>query len=252
MPKLNTSSNMQDIQIPGPGTFNFSAVRLEDLGATEYTLVTVVVDVTGSVLSFAKDLLKCVQMIVDACKKSPRAENLLIRVLSFNNQLDEIHGFKLLSEINPQGYKPFKPAGMTALFDATYSGVSATLEMAKRLTQQDFDVNGCVYIITDGMDNVSTVTPKMIAEKISHAKSKEEIESLITVLIGLIDTKSPYAADVRHALTTFEVEAGLTQFIDAGDATPQKLAKLANFVSQSISSQSQALGTGSASQPLQF
>jgi hypothetical protein len=37
-----------------------------------------------------------------------------------------------------------------------------------------------------------------------------------------------------------------------GDATPGKLAKLANFVSQSVSSQSQSLGSGDASQVLTF
>ena len=178
--------------------------------------------------------------------------NLLLRLLTFNTDLQEVHGFKPLGDILPGDYKDFKPYGMTALFDAAYSGVSATLEYAKRLINQDFDVNGCVYIITDGMDNASTVTPKMIAEKITQAAQDEEIESLITVLVGLIDPKVSYAKDVRQALTTFEVEAGLTQFVDAGDATPQKLAKLANFVSQSISSQSQALGTGAASQPLTF
>jgi hypothetical protein len=35
-----------------------------------------------------------------------------------------------------------------------------------------------------------------------------------------------------------------------GNVTPGKLAKLAQFVSKSISSQSQALGTGGASQPV--
>ena len=49
-----------------------------------------------------------------------------------------------------------------------------------------------------------------------------------------------------------EVEAGLSQFVDAGDATPQRLAKLAQFVSQSISLQSRALGSGAPSQPLTF
>lgn len=249
MPRLN---NMQTIQIPGPGTFSFSAVRLDDLGATEYTLVTVVVDITSSVIPFAGELLNCVKMIVKACKKSPRAENLLLRLLAFNTNLHEIHGFKPLSDIAPDDYKPFKPAGMTALFDAAYSGISATLEMAERLIKQDFDANGCVYIITDGMDNASTVTPKNIAEKIKSALHKEMIESLTTILVGIIDPKNGYAKDVRQALTTFEVEAELSQFVDAGHATPQKLAKLAQFVSQSISSQSQSLGTGAPSQPLQF
>lgn len=252
MPKLNKTNNMQNIQIAGPGTFNFSAIRLDDLGATEYTLVTIVVDITQSVDTFAKELLNCVKMIVEACRKSPRSENLLLRLLAFNTTLHEIHGFKPLSAIDPNDYKPFKPQGMTALYDASYSGVSATLEMANRLINQDFDVNGCVYIITDGMDNASTMTPKTIADKISAALMQEEIESLVTVLIGLIDPKASWANDVRRSLTTFEVEAGLSQFVDAGNATAQRLAKLAQFVSKSISTQSQSLGSGAPSQPLQF
>lgn len=253
MPRLKgTNNNMQTVKIPGPGTFNFSAVRIEDLGATEYTLATIVTDVTSSVQPFAAELLKCVKMIVEACAKSPRSDNLLLRLLTFNNDVHEVHGFKPLANIDPNGYKPFRPYGMTALYDASYAGISATLEMARRLIDQDFDVNGCVYIITDGMDNVSKMTPKNIADKISSALMKEEIESLATVLVGLIDPKSYYAKDVRQSLTTFEVEAGLGQFVDAGDATPQRLAKLAQFVSQSISQQSQALGSGAPSQPLTF
>ena len=40
----------------------------------------------------------------------------------------------------------------------------------------------------------------------------------------------------------------MTKFIDAGAANERSLAKLADFVSQSISSQSQSLGTGGPSQ----
>ncbi|MEZ4527349.1 MAG: hypothetical protein R2941_15630 [Desulfobacterales bacterium] len=65
-------------------------------------------DETGSVASFAKDLLKTVKSIVEACKKSPRAENLMIRLTSFNEAQREIHGFKPLSAINVNDYKAFK------------------------------------------------------------------------------------------------------------------------------------------------
>lgn len=252
MPRFMPTNNMQTIDIPGPGTFQFSAIRIDDLGATEYTLVTIVVDITSSVYSFADELLECVKNIIRACQKNPRADNLMVRLLAFNTDLYEIHGFKPLSTINPDTYKPFHPKGMTALCDAAYSGISATLEYARRLIRQDFDVNGCVYIITDGMDNASTMTPKTIADKLSAALKAEEIESLTTVLVGLIDPDEPYAKDVRHSLTDFQVNADIGQFVDVGDATPQRLAKLARFVSQSISSQSQALGTGAASQPLHF
>lgn len=246
MPDLMNPNNMQVIDIPGGGSFQFSAVRLDDLGAAEYTLVTVIADVSSSVRPFASDLLKCIKQIVSACKHSPRSENLLLRLLTFNTELEEIHGFKPLSGINPKKYAALRPDGMTALYDAGYSGIAATLEMAERLIDQDFDVNGCVYIITDGMDNASSMTPKMIAKKVKKAMHHEEIESLATVLIGLIEPKDSCSDDVRQALTEFQVEAEIGEFIDAGHATPERLARLAQFVSRSISVRSTALSSGTA------
>lgn len=240
------------IDIPGPGNFQFSAVRIEELGATEYTLVTIIVDISGSVIRFADDLLDCIKSIVGACQKSPRAENLLVRLLTFNNKIYEIHGFVNLSDIVVDDYEPLKPDYMTALYDATHDGVGATLEYAKQLVDQDFDCNGAVYIITDGLDNRSSMRPLAIKNKIQDAIRKEEIESIITVLVALHDPNAPWSQDVLNALETFKNEAGLTQFLDIGEATPQKLAKLAGFVSESISSQSQALGTGAPSQILNF
>jgi hypothetical protein len=252
MPKLMATSDNQIIDIPGAGNFQFSAVRIEDLGATEYTLVTIVCDISGSVSPFADELLKCIISIVGACKKSPRAENLLLRLLLFNHDLYEIHGFINLADIKPNEYDPLDPDSMTALFDATYDAVGATLEYSKRLVDQDFDCNGAVYIITDGMDNRSSMTPTSIKEKVVGATMKEEIESLITILVALHDPAGIYEAEVKKALERFHKEANLTQFLDIGEATPGKLAKLANFVSESISSQSQALGTGAPSQTLNF
>jgi len=253
MPRMMPiTDDMQITKIPGPGTFQFSAVRPENLGATEYTLVTIVVDETSSVYNFASDLLKTVKSIVEACQKSPRAENLMIRLVSFNDVQTEIHGFKPLSSIKIRDYKPFKPDGMTALYDATYSAVGATLMYAQTLTNQDFDVNGAIYIITDGMDNMSSTKPKDIANKIKKAENDDDIESMITVLVGLQAPGSGYYDDVSKSLNDFKDKAKLTQYIDVGEANPKRLAKLAQFVSHSISSQSQALGSGMASQPLSF
>ncbi len=252
MPKMMAATDDQIINIPGAGGFQFSAVRIEDLGATEYTLVTIVCDISGSVIPFADALLECIKSIITACQKSPRAENLLIRLLHFNDDIIEIHGFINLSDINPDEYDELDPDNMTALFDATYDAVGATLEYSKRLVDQDFDCNGAVYIITDGMDNRSSMTPTSIKEKMLDAMVKEEIESLITVLVGLHDPSTRWAADVHRKLNEFHKDANLTQFLEIGDATPGKLAKLANFVSESVSSQSQALGSGAPSQALNF
>lgn len=244
--------DMQEMTIPGPGTFVFSAVKPDDLGATEYTLVTIVMDKTGSVDPFADDLMKMLRTIVDACKKSPRAENLMIRLILFDTQIKEIHGFKTLAEIDPNDYDPIRPSGMTALFDATYSAAGATLQYGNTLAGQDFDVNAAMYIITDGMDNDSTMTPGEIAKKIQAARTGEEIESVVSILVGLHDPNLSWEADTRAALERFQKEAEIDQFVDVGEATPGKLAKLANFVSESISSQSQALGSGGPSSIMTF
>jgi len=252
MPRLMAQDDTQTITIPGPGNFQFSGVKIDDLGATEYTLASMVVDISGSVAPFRKQLLDCIKAVVGACKKNPRAENILFRLLLFNSNLTEIHGFLNLGDIDPDKYDELQPDGMTALFDATYDAVGATVEYARLLVKQDFDVNGVVFVVTDGMNNRGTMTPNEIKKKVDDCLSKEEMLSLLTILIGLNDPALDWAPETKASLELFEKEANLSQFVDVGDATPDNLAKLGNFVSESISSSSTALAQGVPSQTLSF
>lgn len=249
MPKLmGDEDKMQVMKVAGAGAFQFSAIKPANLGASEYTLVTIACDVSGSVETFRKELLEAVKAVVRACQKNPRSENLMLRLVSFNHNLMEVHGFLPLNSINPDDYKDLDCDGSTALYDAVFSSVGATTTYSESLIAQDYNVNGAIYIITDGMDNASGETRKRIKEQIAKSKKAEVIESLITVLVG-VNTGDGQCKDY---LEKFKDEAGLTQFVDIGDATPQRLAKLGGWVSKSISSQSQALGTGGPSQSLTF
>lgn len=245
----NNSKNMQSISIPGASNFKFSAVRPDNLGATEYTLVNIVVDTTSSVYDFAPELKSAVQAIIEASRKSPRADNLLVRLTTFNTQISEVFGFKALEDIASDDIDDFKPDGLTALYDASFDAVAATEQYAQLLYDQEFDTNGAVYVITDGWDNVSkTATPAKIAQKVSEIRVNEQMESIITMLIG-VNTTDP---GVVRALNDYADEGKFDQYVDVGDANASSLAKLAGFVSKSISSQSQALGTGAPSQSLSF
>lgn len=235
-----------NMQAGQAGNFGFSGVRPEKLGSTEYTLVTYVGDKTGSVSGYEQLLLDAKKAVVGACQKSPRAEFLLMRNTEFNGSVDEVHGFVELASIDPSQYPLPVCRGVTALFDATFAAAAATNEYAKTLSDQDFSVNGIIFVITDGDDGASVQTIKSVAAEIQRGVQNEWLESLSVVLIGV------NAAQYKTQLEAFKVGAGLTQYVDAGDATPQKLAQLADFVSRSISSQSQALGTGGASVPLTF
>jgi hypothetical protein len=228
------------------GNFGFSGVRPDKLGATEYTLVTLVMDKSGSVSSYANALLDAKTSVVGACQKSPRAEFLLFRNTEFNTGIEEIQGFAELATIDTSQYRAPNCGGLTNLFDATYAAVAATNEYAKTLSDSDFSVNGIVFVITDGDDTGSVQTEASVSAEIKRGVQNEWLESLNVVLVGV------NAAQYQRQLTDFVAKGGLTQYVDAGDATPSRLAKLADFVSRSISSQSQALGTGGPSQALTF
>ena len=75
------------------------------------------------------------------------------------------------------------------------------------------------------------------------------MESIMTILVGVLDPGDTY---VSKALDAFKNDANLSQYIEIDNTDDKAFAKLANFVSQSISSQSQALGSGCMSQPLTF
>lgn len=236
----------ENMQTGQAGAFSFSGVRPEKLGSTEYTLVTYVGDKTGSVSRFAPELLETKKAVVAACQKSPRAEFLLFRNTEFNSRVDEIHGFAELATIDPAQYQEPNCSGLTNLFDATFAAIAATNEYAKTLSDSDFSVNGIVFVVTDGDDTGSVQTPRSIATEILRGVQNEWLESLNVVLVGI------NAQQYKQELQKFVADAKLTQYVDVGDATPQRLAKLADFVSRSISSQSQSLGTGGASQALTF
>ena len=235
-------------QLNAGSGYKFSATKIGALGATEYTLVTIVTDSSGSVSGFGQQLETCLKTIFKACDKSPRRDNLLIRVVQFNDTMDEIHGFKLLGSIKESDYdNALNIGGSTALFDACDEAIKATSTYGKQLTSQDFLCNAIVVVVTDGENNRGSImTPDPVKKAIDAARRAENLESLITILVGVTNDD----VNLNAYLTEVKNDGGFDQYISIGVASPGKIAKLAAFVSQSISSTSSALGTGAPSKPL--
>jgi uncharacterized protein YegL len=187
--------------------------------------------------------------IVQACKFSPRADNLLLRLLAFDDSLSELHGFKLLENCHLADYGGcLRPGGSTALYDATENGVASTTNYAQTLASGDFSANAILFVITDGVDNASKSSARQVKKAFAEAIRSEALESIVSVLIGV----NVNDVQVSRYLKSFHIEAGFTQYVELDNADAKTLARLAEFVSRSISAQSQALGTGGSSQPLVF
>jgi len=248
MPLLN-QPNMQSRHIGGTA-YDFSAVRVDHLGASEYTLVVIASDCSSSTSGFQRAHTECLKSIVRACRRSPRADNLMLRLVTFDDKLREIHGFKPLMDCDPDDYdKAIRARGMTALFDATYNCVQSAIQYGRDLIAQDFQANAIVFVITDGQDNRSAMTPGAIQSALGGAVRDETLESVQSVLIGL---ETAGRDDLKQYLRDFEHDAGFSRYIDVGAADEDSLARLADFVSRSISAQSRALGSGGGARPLTF
>ncbi|MHA1169396.1 MAG: hypothetical protein ACTSRU_16335 [Candidatus Hodarchaeales archaeon] len=232
-------------------TYGFSAADLGDLGATEYTLVTIVVDESGSTSGFKDEMEACIQEVIKSCKFSPRSDYLMVRLVAFKSDMREIHGFKQLVDCDVADYDScLSPGGSTLLFESAQNAINATAAYGKDLADNDYDVNAIVFIITDGMDNESgSITPVTVGDALKKAMVDENLESILSILIGV---GVSYYAGVSAYLDDFKKDAGLSQYIEIKDADETSLAKIADFISKSVSSQSSSLGTGGPSQTLAF
>ncbi len=245
MPRLN-SMDMENTQLTG--AYGYSAVGLDKLGATEYTLVTMLCDTSGSVAQYSSRLESALQMIVKSCKGS-REENLLLRLLTFDDRVEEVHGYKLMDTCDPANYMNIlNCGGSTALFDATANAVEAALDYGKKLSDQDYTVNAAIYILTDGENNRGTTKPVDIKQMLEAGLQSEAVESVVSILIGLNND-----AYLDKLLSSFAQEAGLTHYEGIGQITESSLRAMTGIISKSISLQSKSLaGTTVGSQPLIF
>lgn len=243
--------NLSNESFKLPSSYGFSGSNVKQLaaaGSANQTLVTLVLDKSGSVSSYWSSMAKAVQAVVKACSLSPRADSLMLRLVGFNNQLSEVHGFRPLAECHLGEYEESAlghPSGNTALFEATLNSINSTTAYAEQLDAQDISTNGIVIIITDGEDNSSSVTPSTVGQANRDALSSEKLESLVTILVG-VNT----SAGLNAYLQKFKDEANLSQYVALDEATDRKIAKLADFVSKSVSAQSMAIGSGGPSQSI--
>ena len=172
----------------------------------------------------------------------------MLRVTQFNDNLTELHGFKLLTSIKESDYDGIlNVGGMTALFDASDEAIQAAATYGKQLIGQDFLANAIIFIITDGENNRGNIfDPTTIGKSLEVARRAENLESINVVLVGVTNDDN----NLGVYLQDFKDKAGITQYVSIGKASAGRLAKLEEFVSQSISSTSSALGSGAPSKPI--
>lgn len=231
--------------------FKYSATRVDSdtLGASDYTLVALTVDKSSSVAAFRDEIERCVKEAIHSCKYSPRGDSLMLRYVLFNHEIEEGHGYRPLTECDTDKYiGSVNPNGMTACFDACVSQLGAMQDYAEALVKSDYTANGIMIVITDGVDNRSSLEARAVASRVAEIRKSEHLESLLAILVG-VNVNDP---EVSRYLKAFEKDGDFDKYIEIEKADAKSLAKLSDYVSKSISAQSQKLGSGGPSQALEF
>jgi len=246
MPKLN-EIDLEQVTLTG-SHYGYSATPVDALTATEYTLAVMIADGSGSTKPYRAAMEQCIRNAVEGCQKHARGDNMMLRLVEFDDRLEERHGFKMVKQCQLNDYRNcLKRNGGTALYDSSYNAIESLLDYAKRLDDQDYAVNAIAAVITDGADTSSKFKPDAIRKLVEKAMQAEYLESLRLILVGINPGKD---ASLSDYLTRYARDAGFDQLIDLGDVSPSRFANLGGFLSQSISSQSSSLGTGGPSKPI--
>ena len=250
-----TDDTMEQRNIGG-SRFQFSAKKLdilEEAGADKFSLGTMVIDTSGSLGGHEADIEAAIKTVVRSCSRNPLADNMMLRVVLFStghpNGLKEVLGFRPLPDINEGDYDNLIAycSGGTPLNDAAYTSIQATVDYGEELTDANYLVNGITFVLTDGEENSSSVGRDTVKQALAESVRGEKLESHRPVLIGMgVDP------DTSRWLQDFKDEAGFDQYIGFKNLTEKELAKLADWISQSFSSQSQSLGTGGPSKSLTY
>lgn len=229
--------------------YNYSYTPVDNLGASAYTLVTSCYDMSGSVSNFKDAMNDTIKEVVSALRdpKNPRVDNTMLRLLGFNSNVNEFHGFQLIENCHPDNYNNVLSAsGMTSLYDTLVNSVEATVDYAKVLRNSDFEANAIVFVVTDGDDTSSKHKLSYVKNTIEKARQTEALESILVILIG-VNVTDP---TMSSRLLDLQANGGVDKYLELKDVSKKSLQQLANFiVSQSLSA-SASLGTGGPSQIL--
>ena len=101
MPKFTESQTLDTHTI---GTFGFSAVPLDELDAAQFTLATIVCDRSTSTSGFQDDMEEALKSTIKALKSHAQSDQMMVRVVAFDNDMEEVHGFISVQAIDEDQY----------------------------------------------------------------------------------------------------------------------------------------------------
>ncbi len=198
---------------------------LEDITASDVTLVTVLIDASGSIAD--RGVEQAVRdgqnHLVDAFAKSKQKEALLLALWTFDHSMDVLHSYVPVDDAVRLDAKNYRGKGGTALYDTYCDALAANVAYAQRLRDGGTPCKSVVVVITDGED---TGSRRKAGDCARLSKELLASEMFILAFVGVGDD-----ANFTQVAAAMGIPAGC--ILVQKDATPSALRRVFTLVSQS-------------------
>jgi hypothetical protein len=131
---------------------------LEDISASDVTLVTLLIDQSSSIAS--RGLEQAVRdgqnALLDAFAGAQERDAMLVACWTFDSSMDVLHSYVPVDEATRLDATNYRAKGSTRLYDTWCDALSANVAYAQRLRDGGTPTRSVVVVVTDGEDVGST------------------------------------------------------------------------------------------------
>lgn len=131
---------------------------LEDIVATDVTLITVLIDKSSSIADAGLEqaVRDGQNALLDAFKGSKEKDSVLLAAWTFSHELDVLHSYLSADDATRLTRQNYRANGSTRLYDAWCDALASNVAYAQRLRDGGTPCKSVVVVLTDGEDVGST------------------------------------------------------------------------------------------------
>lgn len=198
---------------------------LEEITASDVTLITVLVDASGSIAD--RGLEQAVRdgqnALLDAFAGAKEKDSVLLACWLFNGDQNVVHAYVPVDDATRLDTRTYRARGGTRLYDTWCDALAANVAYAQRLRDGGTPTRSVVVVVTDGED-VGSSRSSRDCSTLSKSLLASELFTLAFVGVGK-DTQFELIA------AAMGIPAGCVHV--QRDATPAALRKTFQLVSRS-------------------
>jgi hypothetical protein len=212
-----------------------AGVELEDITATEVTLVTLLVDASSSIHTGGLEdaVREGENALGDAFGDAREKDSVLMALWTFNDDVRVVHAYVPIDDAVRLDASNYRGCGSTRLYDTWCDALAANVAYAQRLRDGGTPARSVVVVVTDGEDCGSTRKARDCAA-LSRDLLRSEQFVLAFVGVGTATNFVGIARSMGIPDGCIEVQA---------QASPAALRKVFRMVSQSAIRASRGLVT---------